>query len=163
VKAIVLRRHGGLDQLRLQDVADPAPGPGEALVRVGDSVTSVVSGIRGLVIDSTGQVVFGLKRRPLLKPRAARAWFLCADFRTASHVRCRAAPLPLSLHMRLLTAVGSATSMIPSFWFTETSSPDAGYVRSYPAAHLDGDPHTSQDVCTCIDCSHGQEVDFDWQ
>jgi NADPH:quinone reductase-like Zn-dependent oxidoreductase len=35
VKAIVLHEHGGLDQLRLEDVADPSPGPGEALVRVG--------------------------------------------------------------------------------------------------------------------------------
>jgi NADPH:quinone reductase-like Zn-dependent oxidoreductase len=35
VKAIVLRGHGGLDQLRLEDVPDPSPGHGEALVRVG--------------------------------------------------------------------------------------------------------------------------------
>jgi NADPH:quinone reductase-like Zn-dependent oxidoreductase len=34
VKAIVLRRHGGLDELVLEDVPEPEPGPGEALVSV---------------------------------------------------------------------------------------------------------------------------------
>jgi NADPH:quinone reductase-like Zn-dependent oxidoreductase len=34
VKAVVLRRHGGLDELALEDVPDPEPGPGEAVVSV---------------------------------------------------------------------------------------------------------------------------------
>jgi NADPH:quinone reductase-like Zn-dependent oxidoreductase len=34
MKAIVLRRHGGLDELGLEDVPDPEPGPGEAIVSV---------------------------------------------------------------------------------------------------------------------------------
>ena len=34
MKAIVLRRHGGLDELVLEDVPEPEPGPGEALVSV---------------------------------------------------------------------------------------------------------------------------------
>jgi NADPH:quinone reductase-like Zn-dependent oxidoreductase len=34
VRAVVLRRFGGLDALELEDVDDPRPGPGEALVRV---------------------------------------------------------------------------------------------------------------------------------
>jgi NADPH:quinone reductase-like Zn-dependent oxidoreductase len=35
MKAVVLRHHGGLDALQIEEVADPTPGPGEALVRVG--------------------------------------------------------------------------------------------------------------------------------
>jgi NADPH:quinone reductase-like Zn-dependent oxidoreductase len=35
VRAVVLRRFGGLDALELEDLEDPRPGPGEALVRVG--------------------------------------------------------------------------------------------------------------------------------
>jgi NADPH:quinone reductase-like Zn-dependent oxidoreductase len=34
MRAIVMRRHGGLDVLELEQVPDPVPGPGEALVRV---------------------------------------------------------------------------------------------------------------------------------
>jgi NADPH:quinone reductase-like Zn-dependent oxidoreductase len=34
MRAIVLRRHGGLDALQMEEVSDPAPGPGEAVVRV---------------------------------------------------------------------------------------------------------------------------------
>jgi NADPH:quinone reductase-like Zn-dependent oxidoreductase len=34
VRAVVLRRFGGLDALGLENVEDPRPGPGEALVRV---------------------------------------------------------------------------------------------------------------------------------
>jgi NADPH:quinone reductase-like Zn-dependent oxidoreductase len=34
VRAVVLRRFGGLDALELDNVEDPRPGPGEALVRV---------------------------------------------------------------------------------------------------------------------------------
>jgi 2-desacetyl-2-hydroxyethyl bacteriochlorophyllide A dehydrogenase len=34
MRAIVLREQGGLDTLRLEEVPDPVPGPGEALVRV---------------------------------------------------------------------------------------------------------------------------------
>jgi len=34
VKAIRFHAHGGIDVLRCEDVADPVPGPGEALVRV---------------------------------------------------------------------------------------------------------------------------------
>ncbi len=34
MKAIRFHAHGGLDVLRCEDVADPVPGPGEALVRV---------------------------------------------------------------------------------------------------------------------------------
>jgi NADPH:quinone reductase-like Zn-dependent oxidoreductase len=32
--AIMIREHGGIDALRLEEVADPLPGPGEALIRV---------------------------------------------------------------------------------------------------------------------------------
>lgn len=35
VRAIVVRRHGGLDALEIEQVPDPSPGPGEAVVRVG--------------------------------------------------------------------------------------------------------------------------------
>jgi NADPH:quinone reductase-like Zn-dependent oxidoreductase len=35
MKAVTLHRHGGLDALNIEEVPDPAPGPGEALVRVG--------------------------------------------------------------------------------------------------------------------------------
>jgi NADPH:quinone reductase-like Zn-dependent oxidoreductase len=35
VRAVVLRRHGGLDALAVEQVPDPRPGPGEAVVRVG--------------------------------------------------------------------------------------------------------------------------------
>lgn len=34
MKAVVIREHGGLDTLRLEDVPTPRPGPGEVLVRV---------------------------------------------------------------------------------------------------------------------------------
>jgi NADPH:quinone reductase-like Zn-dependent oxidoreductase len=34
MRAIVMRSQGGLDALRLEEVPDPVPGPGEALVRV---------------------------------------------------------------------------------------------------------------------------------
>ena len=34
MRAVLLRRFGGLDALELEDVEDPRPGPGEALVRV---------------------------------------------------------------------------------------------------------------------------------
>lgn len=34
MKAVILHRHGGLDALAVQDVADPTPRPGEAVVRV---------------------------------------------------------------------------------------------------------------------------------
>lgn len=34
MKAVPLRRHGGPDVLRVEDVADPSPGPGQVLVRV---------------------------------------------------------------------------------------------------------------------------------
>ena len=34
MKAVVLRRHGGLEELALEDVPDPEPGPGEAVVSV---------------------------------------------------------------------------------------------------------------------------------
>jgi NADPH:quinone reductase-like Zn-dependent oxidoreductase len=35
VRAVVLRRHGPPEVLRITEVADPAPGPGQVLVRVG--------------------------------------------------------------------------------------------------------------------------------
>ena len=57
----------------------------------------------------------------------------------------------------------SAAFMILSLRFTETSSLDAGYMRPYRAARLDGDSHTSQDVCTCIGGGTGQDVHFDGQ
>lgn len=34
MKAVVIREHGGIDTLRLQDVPTPRPGPGQVLVRV---------------------------------------------------------------------------------------------------------------------------------
>lgn len=34
MKAVVIREHGGIDTLRLQEVPTPRPGPGEVLVRV---------------------------------------------------------------------------------------------------------------------------------
>jgi NADPH:quinone reductase-like Zn-dependent oxidoreductase len=34
MKAVVIREHGGLEVLRYEDVPEPTPGPGEALVRV---------------------------------------------------------------------------------------------------------------------------------
>jgi NADPH2:quinone reductase len=34
MKAVVLRGSGGLDTLKLEEIADPSPGPGQALVRV---------------------------------------------------------------------------------------------------------------------------------
>lgn len=34
MKAVVVREHGGLEQLRYEDVAVPEPGPGEVLIRV---------------------------------------------------------------------------------------------------------------------------------
>jgi NADPH:quinone reductase-like Zn-dependent oxidoreductase len=34
MKAVVLRAHGGLDQLGLEEIPDPRPGPGEVLVEV---------------------------------------------------------------------------------------------------------------------------------
>ena len=35
MKAIIFDRHGGPDVLRYTEVADPCPGPGEVLIRVG--------------------------------------------------------------------------------------------------------------------------------
>jgi NADPH:quinone reductase-like Zn-dependent oxidoreductase len=35
LRAVLLRRHGGLDALGVERLPDPTPGPGEALVRVG--------------------------------------------------------------------------------------------------------------------------------
>ena len=35
MKAIVFHEFGGLDVLQLEDVADPRPGPGEVLLRIG--------------------------------------------------------------------------------------------------------------------------------
>ena len=37
MKAIVVEQHGGPEQLRYKDVAEPAPGPGQALVKVAAS------------------------------------------------------------------------------------------------------------------------------
>jgi len=34
MKAVIIREHGGLDTLRLEEIPTPQPGPGEALVRV---------------------------------------------------------------------------------------------------------------------------------
>ena len=34
MKAIVIREHGGVDQLRYEDVDTPTPGPGEVVVRI---------------------------------------------------------------------------------------------------------------------------------
>lgn len=34
MRAVVTREHGGLDRLRIEEIPRPAPGPGEALVRV---------------------------------------------------------------------------------------------------------------------------------
>ena len=106
--------------------------------------------------------MFGLQARPLLKRQCYMPGFYIptqADV-SCSLSRCSSIAVPrhAAHHVRR-----SAAAMIPSLRFTETSSPDAGNVTSYPAARLDGDSHPSQDVCTCIDCRHGRDLDFDRQ
>ena len=58
MKALCFQEHGELDVIRYGDVPDPAPGPGEVLLRVracaiNTSMTAVARGGRIVIIGNT--------------------------------------------------------------------------------------------------------------